>query len=470
MKKSFLAISLLATSMLLAGCSFKNILDNSNSDNSGNTNSNSGSESTPTGTAEWTLMFYVCGADLESEDFADDPNYTQQEAQEYGYGNTTLAGYASRDIDELLAVSKPNNVNIILETGGCKNWAKSEIPSNKLGRWHVANGKLVNDSKETIASMGLSTTFQSFLEWGFKSYPAKKYGVFMWNHGGAMDGCCFDERYSNDSLTADEVDTALTKAKNNQHISGNLEFIAYDACLMAVQDIAEVNSHHFNYMVCSQESEYAGGYDYDAWLPTLYADPANVSALTICNKIADTFIAEQNASADEYNNYYGLKPSDDDYWPQDQTQSVLDLSKMAAYKTAFDNFSTGLAGIITSKSKWNSFASLLKGSNVQKYGYDGSQNYDYVYDIYNLAGTKGVLTAMKSGSTYSSISTQITALETALNNLVVHKINGKEIYGCGLCLAAPANGWLYKPTYQQQTNFDVWYSLCSQYGNWYSNY
>ena len=458
--KKLIAISLLTASMLLTGCS-KNIFNITSSD-SNNSNNN------PAAQAEWTIMFYICGADLESQDYLDDPD-TKPYAYEYGYPGTTLAGYASRDIDELLEVEKPNSVNIILETGGCSKWAKSQIKSNELGRWHVENKQLVKDGNTIKKNMGLSTTFQEFLEWGFKSYPAKKYGVFLWNHGGAMDGCCFDELYKNDSLYANEVDTALTKAKSNCGISGNLEFIAYDACLMAVQDVAEVNSHHFNYMVCSQESEYAGGYDYDQWLPTLFADPANVSTLTICNKIADTFIAEQNALADEFNEYYDLDETDEDYWPHDQTQSVLDLSKMSAYKTAFENFASGLAGIINTKTKWNSFANILKGNNIQKYGYD-SDNKDYVFDIYNLTGAKGVLTALNSSSTYNSIKTQITALNTAASNLVVHEIHGGETYGCGLCIACPANGWLYKTSYQQQTSFTNWYNLCSQYGNWYTSH
>ncbi len=463
MKKKLIAISLLTASMLLSGCS-TNIFNITSSENN-NSDTTSGN---PSASAEWTIMFYICGADLESKDYLDDPE-TKPYAYDYGYPGTTLAGYASRDIDELLEVNKPNNVNIILETGGCAQWAKSQIKSNELGRWHVENKQLVKDGNTIKKNMGLSTTFQEFLEWGFKNYPAKKYGIFMWNHGGAMDGCCFDELYSSDSLLGNEVNTALKNAKKNCGISGNLEFIAYDACLMAVQEIAEINSHHFNYMVCSQESEYAGGYDYDQWLPTLCNDPANVNTLTICNKIADTFIAEQNAAAKEYNDYYHLDKYDEDYWPYDQTQSVLDLSKMGAYKTTFENFASGLSGVIASSSKWNNFANILKGNSVQKYGYD-SENNDYVFDIYNLTGTKGLLTALSSNSNYSSIKTQINELNAAVSELVVHEVHGSDTYGCGLCIACPANGWLYKPNYQQQTNFTNWYNLCSQYGNWYTSY
>ena len=50
--------------------------------------------------AEWTIMIYMCGADLES-----------------------VNGLASSDIDEILKVSgQPDDVNIIIETGGASSW------------------------------------------------------------------------------------------------------------------------------------------------------------------------------------------------------------------------------------------------------------------------------------------------------------------------------------------------------------
>ena len=389
------------------------------------------------GKAAWTILVYMCGADLESK-------------------SGSAGGYASKDIEEIRAtVNQPSNVNIVFETGGAKSWKSGiiqgsgvkQVTAGELGRYHISGNNFIKDGKVSNANMGLASTLQSFLTWGFQTYPADKYGLILWNHGGAMDGVCFDENFSNDSLTTDEVASATTNARNTCGISDKLEFITYDACLMAVQDIAEANSSNFKYMLSSQETEVGDGYDYDAWLPTLYSNPTTVTTPTILEKIADTFI-DENGGED----YYG-----------DQTQSVYDLSVMNSYKTAFDNFSSGLASIVNNQDKWDAFAKICTNGSVQTYG-------EEQYDIYNLAGTKGLLKVMEGDSTYDSISTQINALDTMVSQLVIHEIHQKGIYGCGVCIAVPADGWLVQSTYNQQTNFRTWYSLCNKYGTWYSSW
>lgn len=419
----------------------------SQSGSSSSSSSSGGGEVPPTPTPtddEWTIMVYMCGADLESD--------------------SRDGGYASKDIEEIRkTLNQPDNVNIIIETGGAASWKSNiiggsgtrKVTAGELGRYHIENNNFVKDGKVDNANMGDKDTLKSFLNWGFETYPANKYGLILWNHGGAMEGVCFDENYGNDGLTADEIDYAVTNARSKNGISDKLEFLTYDACIMAIQDLAEVNSHNFKYMLSSQESEVGDGYDYDAWLPTLYSNPTTVSTKTILTEIADTFIEENKNAA------------------TDQTQSVFDLSKMSAYKTAFDNFSSGLAGIINSQDKWNSFASIVTGSNVQTYA-EGE------VDIYNLADSpkdiersgkgKGLLTALKNDSTYSSISTQIANLEAAVSDVVVYEIHQTGTYGCGMCIAVPTAGNIEQDTYQQQTPFTTWYNLCAQYGTWYSGW
>lgn len=391
---------------------------------------------------KWTIMIYMCGSNLESGYGYDD------------YDPNDPLGYASSDIAEILSVNnQPSDVNIIIETGGARNWKNTTIRPYKdvLARWEVKNKQLVYKDEADKASMGKTSTLQDFLEWGLTNYEAQNYGLIMWNHGGALDGCCFDENFSNDSITADEMNTAVSNARSNNSVTNKFEFITYDACLMAVQEIAEMNRDNFKYMLSSQETESGSGYDYDAWLPTLYNN-TSVSTQTILTQIATTFIAEQTSNANSYNNYYHYTSSDEDYWPYDQTQSVFDLTKMGAYKTAFESFASGLAGIVNSTTKWNSFRSLVLSSSVKSYG-DGD------YDIFNVAGEKGLLTALKNNSTYSSLSSQIAAVEAALEDVVVYEEHQKETYGCGMCVEVPVSSKTYKSDYTAQCRFTNWYNF-----------
>lgn len=361
---------------------------------------------------DYTIMIYMCGADLESGYDSDT-----------GTTNTSDAGYASGDLDEILSVNgQPSGVNIVVETGGAKAWAKSNINASKNQRWEIKNKTMTEKYSQTKVNMGLQSTLQSFLEWGFTNYPAQNYGLIMWNHGGAMGGCCFDENFDDDSINETEFKDAVSTARNDCGITDKLEWVTYDACLMAVQDIAEYNSYNFNYMLCSQESEAGYGYDYDAWLPTLYNNPS-ISGADLLPVIGTTFMDEERTLFAGWNE------------PFDQTQSALDLSQMNAYKTAFESFASDLNSIVGSdNTKISQLYNLIY--SAQKYGNDGYGN--YYFGIYDVVGA---LNKIKANSTFSSLSSKVSTVIAALNQLVIYEEHGDATTGCGLCLYIPVAGY-----------------------------
>ena len=395
--------------------------------------------------AEWTLMFYVCGSNLESGSKTDNSGNIIST-------NPNSAGLATMDIQEILSVSnQPDDVNIIFETGGAAAWKSTYgISSSKLGRYYAQNKQLRQDPTNSSLgdeNMGQISTFQSFLEWGIESYPAEKYGVFMWNHGGAMNGCCYDEKHDDDCLTNYEMKTAFTSARTSTGMTGKFEFIAFDACLMAVQDVADFCSENFNYMLSSQESESGYGYDYDAWLPSLYSNPSTISTQTLLTNIAHTFMEEERAYYQAWNEDF------------DQTQSVYDLSKMAAYKTAFEDVALQLtnSGNISS---WSTFTSNnIRHSSVQQYGYDSSAG--YTFGIYNATD---VFARLKTNySSISGFSNKVTTAENALNAVVVYNEVGEATRGCGMNIYCPTS-YYYHRYYSSDTSFTNWYNLCKKSG------
>ncbi|MCR5184628.1 MAG: Ig-like domain-containing protein [Bacilli bacterium] len=393
--------------------------------------------------AAWTIMIYMCGSDLESDN-----------------------GLATEDINEIKSVqNQPDDVNIIIQTGGATKWKTSSISASKSQRWHIANKSLVKDSETSKVNMGLQSSFESFLTWGLTSYPAEKTGVILWNHGGAMGGVCFDDNF-NDTLLASEVKGALKNVFSAQGITNKLEFVGYDACLMAVQDIAEFNSTYFNYMVAAQESEAGEGWDYDHWVDDLYAKKATK---VILSEICDTFISE-------YDSIYGGQ------YANDQTLSALDLSYMAEYKTAFEDFASSAASLFkNNKTKLKNLLVDLE-SGVKSYGatyfyeeeyddyaqyypndeiagpfVDGGDVYYYINGCYDF-GTFDVydfVTKVSSNSTFSSLASKAQAVKTALSKVVFHNSIGNEAgESHGLCLYMPMDSYAeYKST---ETNFTNW--------------
>ena len=371
-----------------------------------------------------TVLIYMCGADLESEN-----------------------QLATGDIQEILKVSgQPDDVNIVLETGGAKSWASTYgISSTYLERYHVENKSLVRDNQLTYASMGLSSTLQSFIEYGLNNYPAERTGLVFWNHGGGMRGVCYDEKKNDDVLKNSEIRTAVSGALSNCGMSGQkLEWVGYDACLMAVQDIAETNSQYFNYMIASEESEAGYGWDYDNWVDDLYAKKTTT---TILKAIVDSFISDNGGASSSSG---------------DQTLSYMNLSYAAAYKTAWENMASQLNNVVTTSNK-SSFNSAIT-SNVKHYA---DSDYDYfctfdAWDFVDKLANNSAFSSFRIDSSYT------TAVKNAHANLVAYNLAQKGAgVSKGLCMYWP-NSSQYSDvsTYYttSETNFTTWRSFCVNKG------
>lgn len=245
--------------------------------------------------AEWTIMIYMCASNLP----------------------------VGRTLSQIVSVeNQPANVNIIIEVGGNLN-------SNRIDRYHVRNGQLINDeyfyAQDSYSHMGDESTFEDFLFWGFENYPAQKTGVIIWNHGHGINGICADPNdiigYDDwgevyDQLLVSETTTAFNNAFDYFGLN-KLEFIGYDACLMQVQDVADFNSDFFKYMVASEEEEVDFMWVYNEWIDNVYDGD---DTETILKEIVDSFVFEN----DRYE------------YTWEQTLSVLDLSKMATYRQMFE--------------------------------------------------------------------------------------------------------------------------------------
>lgn len=371
-----------------------------------------------------TVLIYMCGADLESEN-----------------------QLATGDIQEILKVSgQPDDVNIVLETGGANSWASTYgISSSKLERYHVENKSLVRDAQLTYASMGLTSTLQSFIEYGLNNYPADRTGLVFWNHGGGMRGVCYDEKKNDDVLKNSEIRSAVSGALSNCGMSGQkLEWVGYDACLMAVQDIAITNSEYFNYMIASEESEAGYGWDYDTWVDDLYSKKTTT---TILKAIVDGFIADNGGASSSSG---------------DQTLSYMNLSYASAYKTAWENLATQLNSKVTTSNKSTFNSAII--SNIKHYA---DTDYDYfctfdAWDFVDKLANNSAFSSFRVDSSYT------TAVKNAHANLVAYNLAQKGAgVSKGLCMYWP-NSSQYSDvsTYYttSETTLTTWRSFCVNKG------
>ena len=215
------------------------------------------------GKGEVTLMVYLCGTDLESR-----------------------SQMATKDLQEMLNAGIGENVNLIVYTGGCKQWQNSVLSSKNNQIWQITGKGMVclEDSLSSV-SMTDPDTLSSFIQWCAKNFPASRNALIFWDHGGgSVSGFGYDEKFtSSGSMDLAEIDRALTDG------GVKFDFVGFDACLMATAENALMLSKHADYMIASEETEPGIGWYYTNWLSKL-SQNTSVSTLELGKQIIDDFV------------------------------------------------------------------------------------------------------------------------------------------------------------------------------------
>ena len=109
-------------------------------------------------------------------------------------------------------------------------------------------------------------------------------------YSGLLDQAGLPERigytaFSGDSMTLDEVGTALKNA------GCNFDIIGFDACLMATLETAMVLEPYADYMVASEETEPGIGWYYTGWISALSKN-TSIPTLDLGKKLIDDYISK----------------------------------------------------------------------------------------------------------------------------------------------------------------------------------
>ena len=317
------------------------------------------------GTDDWTILVYICGADLESDN---------------GFATDNLIGMTTPDL--------PNGVNIVVETGGANGWQNDVVKSGQIGRYLVENKALTVLDILPDADMGDPETLESFVAWGLENYPATHTGLVLWDHGsGSINGVCFDQAHGSNSLSLKNIDEALTAAGNQR-----FEFIGFDACLMDTLETAAMCANHANFMYASQETEPGCGWDY----------------ASLCGYLAENPTADGDelgiALCDAYFEYAGGLENDSDV-----TFAILDLNRLQDFADAFDRTAKELVDAEYYRE------AAMSGRRADNFGGNNrSVGYNNMVDVYDF---------LNGVTDYAPSAAQ--AMQ-ALDNMVVYKLNGMQ--------------------------------------------
>jgi len=221
----------------------------------------------------------------------------------YIAADNDLRNFAIKNIKQIARIGSTEDLNLAIHLD-----IKLSENQKVTRRYYIEKDRIlhVNASDERSQRMdsGVPETLISCCEWAISNFPAKKYGLILWNHGtgiicpelgriikttdlfvfnpvtnkidldrsvGLLDlinlsqsgqrGICWDESTGNYLHNKDldlALNTVCTKFLNQQKFA----FIGFDACLMQMIEIANIIKKYANIMIGSQEVILGTGWNY----------------------------------------------------------------------------------------------------------------------------------------------------------------------------------------------------------------
>lgn len=200
-----------------------------------------------------TLLVYLLGSNLESEDSA-----------------------GTLNLMEMLSAQGSPHTRIVITTGGAdKVDPKGLVSSWKtVKRFELADGRLKELADLGAHNMNEGGTLQDFVTWAIRTYPAERTLLMMWDHGSGYEGFGGDENFPDGprSMSIPALAAALQGAQAATGVK--LDYLGFDACLMATVEVAKILQPCARYLGASQELEPGSGWDWKAVIETASRQPA----------------------------------------------------------------------------------------------------------------------------------------------------------------------------------------------------
>ncbi|HST04343.1 MAG TPA: clostripain-related cysteine peptidase [Chloroflexia bacterium] len=290
--------------------------------------------------AKWTFMIYLAG-------------------------DNNLASAGETDLGEMRTVGSSKDVNLIAQFDNARSGGSKRFHLQKGGV-----GETVQDLGPTDS--GDPKVLLDFVDWAVDNFPAERYALVLWNHGGGwvpseMDriarevgaphydpreavqrsatplartffrttlekiftlpnmtqrAICSDDG-SGHSLDTIELGNVLAQVKAK--LKKPLDLLGMDACLMSNVEVAYQARSYVDYIAASEESEPNQGWPYDTVLRKLVDNP-DISTADLAKHIVQAYIK-----------YYKDAGSGEDV-----TQAALDPSKVGTLASALDSLAAAL--------------------------------------------------------------------------------------------------------------------------------
>lgn len=320
----------------------------------------------------------------------------------YMAADNNLEEYAFSDFNELEMIGSTQQVSVVVQFDRIPGYDASNGNWTSTRRYYVTkDADAVNIHSTMLADLGEldmadSSTLTDFVQWGVENYPANHYMLVMWDHGRgwrtqAMRTMALQREIKAISVdNTDNSEMSLTGLAQACRQMPHMDVTLFDACLMAMLEVAYSIEDSTDVMVASEENIPVLGQPYDRMLLRITADPDMTS------------LAFGQAIAEEYIGYYTS------HYSGNFTISAISTASVGQVASRADDLARAIRGNLAS------VRSAVESAQQQTQHYDfDKQVYDDYKDLYDFARL------VESSTANTEVRTAAQSLREAIDDAVI---------------------------------------------------
>ena len=258
----------------------------------------------------------------------------------YGHADHNLSASLVNDMAEMSKARLSDNFQLVVMADWDSSQMSAEGDNYPSGtEWYrvAGNGKppelLESEGEQNLDDPAV---LQASIEKAFTKFPADRYGLILWDHGGAWEG-----GYGSDSqngtnempiaMPVPPLARAVKGALDKVGLDGKrpLQFFAFDTCLMGGVEVVSELEDLAPVYIANAEIDYGDGWDYDKTMTFLSDHPATSPR---------DFAAKEVELWDAH--HAGATTSDKLL----RSHVAIDLTKLAAFRDSYKVLATDVVG------------------------------------------------------------------------------------------------------------------------------
>ena len=331
----------------------------------------------------------------------------------YMGADNNLSSAGEGDIAEMATVGSTSGVAVVVQAEFSQQYSGTGVPADTR-RMLIQKGADNIAASTSIGNVNMAdpATLTAFIKWAQQTYPAKHYALVIWDHGAGWKEQSLEAKRSIfrgavQDATSDSFMSLPDLAKGVKDSGVHFDLINFDACLMAMYEVAYELKGVADYLVFSEETEPGEGDPYDLILTALTGNPA-MSGKDLAILIVDKY--------DEFftNNDRGAT-----------TKSAVDMSQM----DALDAKVLALSAALQTDAAANALIQAAR-SETQHYAYAAN------HDLYDLCSY--VAARLQSGAVKDRCNEILTIINGMVINNKINDTSPAEVAGShGLAIYLP---------------------------------